>query len=519
MSPDRLSPALTALTDGRRGEARAALMHVVRADPQSPAAWLALACAVDDPRQRADCLRRAARWHAAETAIAAPPDEPAPPATPPDATHPLEISVVGEDRNNRQAIVARLHIREPLCLRRDPANAHDPNAIRVERCTGEHFGFLSRALAAQLAPLLDTHGGAWPAVVTRLEGGLTDETPLEVCITIPLPEALHTTLRATPIAPPPEFRYFYDTTAHYAYLLLDCSERRLTQIREHLEAQGLTAPRLGASHRPASNGRKYRWFVRLPRDGVFTEAAIDTFFAEAYGLESDRVREREARRQQEATAREIEALQSRIARLDEDHRAQEKQRTASAAEMEALREQLARQVRDSQESAELAALYAEEQDRLAAALREAQARVRQEEAQHDVLQWERDQALAEMSVLQQRAAQAARQNGGSAPSRAEEIIGCLLPTVTWVNGSLERLLYEFPSPLPALGQIFQIVAAPGEIKAKRLQSLPDWRELHCSTGRANTGRLYFRHQQGQAIEVLLGFKGDQPQDIAYLKRY
>jgi hypothetical protein len=53
----------------------------------------------------------------------------------------------------------------PLELRRDPDNAHDPNAIMV-LAAGEQVGWVPRELAAELAPRLDA-GEPWAAVVLR----------------------------------------------------------------------------------------------------------------------------------------------------------------------------------------------------------------------------------------------------------------------------------------------------------------------------------------------------------------
>jgi hypothetical protein len=55
---------------------------------------------------------------------------------------------------------------QPLLLRRDPGNAHDPNAIQVLLATGEQAGWVPRELAAELAPRLDA-GERWSAVVLR----------------------------------------------------------------------------------------------------------------------------------------------------------------------------------------------------------------------------------------------------------------------------------------------------------------------------------------------------------------
>jgi HIRAN domain len=54
---------------------------------------------------------------------------------------------------------------QPLELRRDPANEHDPNAIAV-LAGGEQVGWVPRELAAEIAPQLD-RGTPWSAVVLR----------------------------------------------------------------------------------------------------------------------------------------------------------------------------------------------------------------------------------------------------------------------------------------------------------------------------------------------------------------
>ena len=55
---------------------------------------------------------------------------------------------------------------EPLTLRRDPDNPHDPNAIAVHGAEGEQFGWVPRELAAEIAPEIDA-GQQWSAVVLR----------------------------------------------------------------------------------------------------------------------------------------------------------------------------------------------------------------------------------------------------------------------------------------------------------------------------------------------------------------
>ena len=55
---------------------------------------------------------------------------------------------------------------DPLVLRRDPENPHDPNAIAVDATAGEQVGWVPRELAIHVAADLDA-GRPWSAVVLR----------------------------------------------------------------------------------------------------------------------------------------------------------------------------------------------------------------------------------------------------------------------------------------------------------------------------------------------------------------
>ena len=83
----------------------------------------------------------------------------------------LEERVVGVTFDNRQDVISRLAVGEPVVLRREPTNVHDSNAIRVENSRGEQIGYIRRELAQTLAPALDCVGGGVWATVVALPGG------------------------------------------------------------------------------------------------------------------------------------------------------------------------------------------------------------------------------------------------------------------------------------------------------------------------------------------------------------
>jgi hypothetical protein len=112
----------------------------------------------------------------------------------------VETRVVGVTFEGRQTVVAQLSPGEQLWLRREPHNPHDRNAIRVERQNGQQIGYISRAIAALLAPHFDNYGKPVSAVVTVLVGKNSTYSNLGVRIRFKIPE------------PPPPVDDYYSHT-------------------------------------------------------------------------------------------------------------------------------------------------------------------------------------------------------------------------------------------------------------------------------------------------------------------
>jgi len=83
----------------------------------------------------------------------------------------FEVPVVGVTFDNRQQVVKTLRVNDTVTLRRDPHNSHDSNAIRVDTQNGKQIGFISRDLAAVLAPAFDRIGKPISGTVTARVGG------------------------------------------------------------------------------------------------------------------------------------------------------------------------------------------------------------------------------------------------------------------------------------------------------------------------------------------------------------
>ena len=76
------------------------------------------------------------------------------------------------DGTNRQHLIASLNDNSQIFIKRDYANFYDPNAIMVMNFQGQQIGYVSRDVASQLAPQMDS-GKEIYAKIACLTGGGT----------------------------------------------------------------------------------------------------------------------------------------------------------------------------------------------------------------------------------------------------------------------------------------------------------------------------------------------------------
>jgi len=78
--------------------------------------------------------------------------------------------VAGVTFEGRQDAVRHLLPGEPLTLRREPGNPHDPHAVKVVTGRDVQIGYLSARVASRLAPSMDS-GTRYTATVSQITGG------------------------------------------------------------------------------------------------------------------------------------------------------------------------------------------------------------------------------------------------------------------------------------------------------------------------------------------------------------
>ena len=73
-----------------------------------------------------------------------------------------------------------VHAGEYVSLVREPRNAYDPNAVRVDNLRGVQVGHIKRAVAAALAPVMDDRSRLAPRLEACIPRPATNEFTMPV---------------------------------------------------------------------------------------------------------------------------------------------------------------------------------------------------------------------------------------------------------------------------------------------------------------------------------------------------
>lgn len=408
---------------------------------------------------------------------------------------PIYTEVAGLTHENRSVHLSTLMLGDQVSLQREPNNVHDPNAIRVVLSTGETIGYIPRGLALQIATLLDKTDKPIPAYIVALEGGQYSVRQ-GLRIYFELPDVVADFISFG------EMDYFFDEHGLFGYLMLNCDDAQYMRIIQRLEARGFECLHHGPSIRVASDGRKYRWFIRIfdpreengPRQGKPTEKAIDEFFFTEFHIQSEHAHVRELARNLESARRNLEVTQHRLDKAEKEHESilRDLQKAKSdASDYETLVEDLQEQVQELEKHKVIL------------------------ESTVESLKNKRDDEKNAVERLQNELDKLAPSNTISSTRTFREdlknILCNLFPDVQFLRYSLDEIadMTNYNSVMRMLGELAR---RPQDFKGERVESTKDWKERRFS----DDGRLYYRIRCG-IIQVLISNKRNQHRDITYLK--
>jgi HIRAN domain-containing protein len=189
----------------------------------------------------------------------------------------IRLPIAGVMHHRRARSVRRLVLGQVVHLRHDPKNEFDVNAISVETIDGSQLGYIGRGASARLGQYAQTRSTPIEAVVTELTSDMFAEA-VGAGISFYVPD----TLAADILVTAHEWEYCCDATSDgITYLMLTCDEAELARVNGALRDSGFRWARSGLAYGPASDGRQYRWYVRL--EGAPEAAVIDRVLNDTLG--------------------------------------------------------------------------------------------------------------------------------------------------------------------------------------------------------------------------------------------
>jgi hypothetical protein len=195
----------------------------------------------------------------------------------PEGREPICIPVAGLPYHNRYRIAIRLTLNERVRLRRETTNATDSNAIVFETRSKRRLGYVSRPIAAVLAPYMDAGRDPIIGEVAGIIGG-ADAEMVGIAVRVRLPSEMVSKIRPRW----EDCEFCYDSSIQgCTYLFLNCAEKTLGTLNEMCRKNGLNWVRSGVPYRTAPNGKSYKWYVRL--DGHVPENVLQKILEDVLG--------------------------------------------------------------------------------------------------------------------------------------------------------------------------------------------------------------------------------------------
>lgn len=276
--------------------------------------------------------------------------------------------------------------------------------------------------------------------------------------------------------------FYYDYHGYYPYVMLNGDAATRQKVVEELQDAGLSCSRVGRSRRPASNGIKYDWFIRVFDPSTRQKpdkAKVEKILYRFFGIEPVEEQVKRYQQEVEASKQRLLALQERLRSLEQEieHEREEQNFILSEA--------LQREDRVKQ--------LEEENANLKEQLKSWEEIVSVQEQQIKHLKKQLASLEASLTSRDKRGRGAAR------------LLGDLFPNMRFVKGSMDYLLVEAPDSKNLL-RILNNLYNGKSVKKERFESLK--RRIWFKVIYKGFSRIYFTRKDN-VIHVFLSPKNLQ----------
>lgn len=154
-------------------------------------------------------------------------------------------------------------VKEPVYLIREPDNEIDTNAIHVMTKNNKSLGFVGKNRAAFLAQMLDSKEIENVGYIVTIQSDLKNEL-YGIKISLPVREEIISKVKRDKSK---EIDSVFELSSNgNLYLLLNCSENILEDVKSILEKAGIEIGRTGISFALSTSGKNYKWYIRIDND-------------------------------------------------------------------------------------------------------------------------------------------------------------------------------------------------------------------------------------------------------------
>jgi hypothetical protein len=345
---------------------------------------------------------------------------------------------------------------------------------------------------------------------------------------------------------------YYDNAGHYAYVLMGSSDGNFPAskgevkiIEDALQEKGISAIRSGKSFKPANNGRKYDWYIRVTDGGIKPSQEKISKVFEYLSQHSDSEPSQDTQDYIKQLIKDVEKERQEKDRIQLDLQSLQKDIKTLKTKNETLAQKKEKHVQDIQileerlqSKNEEYSYYEDELSKDLAKKREEYKKLEDdfEELSEESLQHEtsldnektrRKHFEQEFEKTNRRYEElqsfldnkeTSKQTENSLKT-FEKLLEVLLPEIIFIKEPskllfLDQAVERYDLALKTIKKIVK-----GEIKPDdTIKGKHTWFEYYFSTGQGEKkGRIYSRKERGGKYKVLIGVKDSQDDDTNMLR--
>ena len=336
-------------------------------------------------------------------------------------------------------------------------------------------------------------------------------------------------------------QFYYDNSCYYSYVLVNGSRKTLRKVIQHLQSNQIICKLTGKSHKKASDGNQYQWYIRVS-DNQQSSSQHPPDQKVNFVLKQLAINwERQLSRQNKLVSIESSVLTKQLLEADKEIDHHKLIVNKQKEQLSSLKRELSNSIakssklieqRDAIESSSLGELellehenetQKEEITHLFAENLDLQEQTEKYAAQLNNEKFIRENLESKISELERQIETEQLSPDNNGLNEVEfDLIKNLVPTLQLVRGSNKLLFSHEVKERAQVLSVLHKLEVGQKPESKRVQTADSWWEIsqkiNFGDGGAR-GRMYYRRSRhpGFKYDVIISYKKFQQQDINWMK--